>query len=231
MATDKHNHDNSNVIDIFTGLDLDNKANQRIIRISPEPDGICMLYSNNTNPDKLFSMKLVCWSLSLDGTIDGMVPWLDGLRSCDSLQDQDIGQWEGYYDPRTDDMFFEPPEHKILELSSAADFFSGQQLNESESIQEIADTIGTHALFIDPLKSNITLSEVVSWRLNKDGRFNAMLIDQDQITSTPVLPGDQCLYAAEQHPEFHYFFQHHVANQIKSEDPRAMTAVAMLLDS
>lgn len=226
MAIEEH----GNVYDIFTGLNCSGQALQRIIRISPEPDGICMLYSNYANGDKLFSMKLVCWGLREDGTVEGLVPWFNGLRSCSSLTDPEVGQWEGYYDPRTDDLFYEPPMHKALELESAAEFFADQRDATPDTVQEIADTIGTHALFIDPLKQHITLSEVVSWRLDKQGDFNAMLIDEEQVTSTPVLPGDQCLYPAEHHPEFHYFFQHDVANQIKCQEPSAMAAVALLLD-
>lgn len=219
----------SNVYDIFSGQSLDEQAEQRFIRLSPELDGICMLYSNKSNGDKLFSMKLACWALREDGTVEGMVPWFNGLRSCVSLTDSEIGLWEGYYDPRTDDLFFEPPMHKALELETSAEFFAASSL-EGDTLQEIADTIGTHALFIDPLKQHITLSEVVSWRLLSSGVIHAMLIDEEKVTSTPVLPGDTCLYPAEQDPEFHYFFQHHVANQIKCEEPSAMAAVAMLLD-
>lgn len=222
-------HPTSNVYDIFSGLTLDDQAEQRFIRLSPELDGICMLYSNEANGDKLFSMKLACWALRQDGTVEGMVPWFNGLRACSELRDQDIGLWEGYYDPRTEDVFFEPPMHKALELESAAEFFSLADTGNG-SLQEIADAIGTHALFIDPLKQHITLSEVVSWRLERCGTLKAMLINEDRVTSTPVLPGDPCLYPADDHPEFHYFFQHHVANQIKCEEPTAMAAVAMLLE-
>ncbi len=230
MATEAQQPDTGNVFDIFSGLRMDHLADQRIIRISPEPDGICMLYSNQSNGSKLFSMKLACWALRLDGTVEGMVPWFNGLRSCTELTDAEVGQWEGYYDPRTDDVFFEPPMHKALELESAAEFFADQRVDGGETVQEIVDMIGTHALFIDPLKQHITLSEVVSWRLDIHGGLNAMLIDEDQVTSTPVLPGDDCLYPAEQHPEFHYYFQHSVANQIKCQEPEAMAAVAILLE-
>ena len=68
------------------------------------------------------------------------------MRACSELKDADIGLWEGYYDPRTDDLFFEPPMHKALELESAAEFFAHSAAG-SECLQEIADTIGTHALF------------------------------------------------------------------------------------
>ncbi len=54
-------------------------------------------------------------------------------------------------------------------------------------------------------------------------------MDPEKITHTPVLAGDPCLYRAEENPEFRYFFQHHIANQIKSEDPEALQAIALLL--
>lgn len=226
MARAEHH----NVVDLFTGLPLADNKLQRILRLSPELDGMCMLYSNKANGNKLFSMKLACWALRQDGSVEGMVPWLNQLHGCSSMVDPDIGLWEGYYDPHKDDIFYEAPMHKALELETAVEFFGDEPETELYKVQEIADTIGTHALLIDPLKQHLTLSEVVSWRLTNNGSVDAMLINEEQVTSTPVLAGDPCLYAAADHPEFHYFFQHHVANQIKCEEPSAMAAVALLLD-
>lgn len=230
MGTKKDSPSSHNVFDIFSGLRLADPAQrQRVIRLSPEHDGISMLYSNHTGPDKLYRMKLLCWALREDGSVDGVVPWFDGPRCCEDMDDQDLGMWEGYYEPSGDEIFFEPPPHKVGELQAAARFFSRHAPATGDCIQEIADTIGTHALFIDPQREEATLTEVVSWRLDADGRFHAMLIDQDKVTSTPVLPGDPCLYAADGDPAFHYFFQHDLANQIKCEEPEAMAAVALLL--
>ena len=58
----------------------------------------------------------------------------------------------------------------------------------------------------------------------------AMLIDPDKVESTPVLPGDASLYPINSNNEFRYFFQHHIANQIKSADPDAMAAISQLLE-
>jgi hypothetical protein len=50
------------------------------------------------------------------------------------------------------------------------------------------------------------------------------------MVNTPVLPGDECLYAADKNKDFHYFFQHHIANKLKSNDPEALAAISLLKD-
>jgi len=49
--------------------------------------------------------------------------------------------------------------------------------------------------------------------------------------NTPVLPGDGCLYPADKNEDFRYFFQHHIANKIKAQDPEAMAAISLLEES
>ena len=78
---------------------------------------------------------------------------------------------------------------------------------------------------------SITLKEVVSWRLLNDGTMEAMLIDELKMLNTPVLPGDGCLYPADKNEDFRYFFQHHIANKIKAQDPEAMAAISLLEES
>jgi len=58
-----------------------------------------------------------------------------------------------------------------------------------------------------------------------------MIINEDKITSTPVLAGDAALYPVNSHPHFKFFFQHHIANQIKSHDPETLSAVSLLLNN
>jgi len=65
----------------------------------------------------------------------------------------------------------------------------------------------------------------------QDGTMEAMLIDEDKVINTPVLPGDSCLYAADKSKDFRYFFQHHIANQLKSQDPEAIAAISLLEES
>ena len=64
-----------------------------------------------------------------------------------------------------------------------------------------------------------------------DGTIHAMLVDEDKVKSTPVLPGDPCLYSAQEQAEFKYFFQHRIANKIKEQDPEALAAISMLIES
>lgn len=221
-----------NVVELFSGKSLQTLRGEQIIRISPEYDGLSMLYSNrHTDPNKLYSMKILCWGLRADGEVVGMVPWLNGLTPCLDLDDPATGQWEGYYDAAADNLFFEAPCHKIAELENAAEYFAAGPNNPNRIVQEIPDTIGTHAMLAGDEDDTLVLTEVLSWRLFNDGSIEAMLIDEQNVESTPVLPGDPCLYMASSDPRFRYFFQHHIANQIKSEDPAALAAIAMLFES
>jgi hypothetical protein len=221
-----------NVVDLFSGKSLSALRGEQIIRLSPEYDGLSMLYSNrHTDPNKLYSMRILCWGLRADGEVVGLVPWLNSLTPCIELDDPATGYFEGYYDPAADYLFFDPPGHKVAELEGAADYFDARPDNPHPVAQEIPDTIGTHAMLAGQDEHTLVLTEVLSWRLLNDGTVEAMLIDEDNVASTPVLPGDPCLYAASENPRFRYFFQHHIANQIKSEDPVALAAIAMLFDS
>jgi hypothetical protein len=224
-----HSHDN--VIDIFTRKPLSESLSNKLIRIAPELDGLEMLYCNSENQDKLFSIKVLAWGLRTSGEVVGLVPWLDQLVACDEINDPLNGQWQGYYDEGVDELFFNAPLHKIVELETAADYYEYQCESELEVIQEIPDTIGTHAVLSADKFQTITLKEVVSWRLLRDGTVSGMLIDDSKLHTTPVLPGDDCLFEADGSEDFRYFFQHHIANKLKSKDPEALAAISLLVES
>ena len=225
-----NNSNTSNVIDLFSGGAYCPENQSRYIRLSPELDGLEMLYSNETSGDKLYSLKVLCWALKANGEVVGLVPWLDDIIACGDIKDPLNGTFEGYYDPGIDEVFFEPPIHKVVELETAAEYYDYQCENPQDAVQEIPDTIGTHAVLSDSGFKSLTLQEVVSWRLHNDGTVSGMLIDESKVASTPVLPGDQCLYPAQADSQFKYFFQHHIANKIKSEDPEALAAISMLVE-
>ena len=233
MSTSMSNSINShdNVIDIFTRKPLSENLSNKLIRIAPELDGLEMLYCNSENQDKLFSIKVLAWGLRTSGEVVGLVPWLDQLVACDEINDPLNGQWQGYYDEGVDELFYNAPLHKIVELETAADYYEYQCDSELEVIQEIPDTIGTHAVLSADKFKSITLKEVVSWRLLQDGTVSAMLIDDSKIHNTPVLPGDECLFEADKSEDFRYFFQHHIANKLKSKDPEALAAISLLVES
>lgn len=222
---------NANVIDLFTGKPLREAQRQRIIRLSPELDGLEMLYSNDSHKNKLFSLKILCWALRENGEVVALVPWLNKLVPCPAIKDPLNGSYEGYYDPGIEELFFDPPIHKILELESAAEYYEASSEDPKALVQEIPDTIGTHAVLSEAGSHSLTLSEVVSWRLLNDGTIEGMLVNPEQVESTPVLPGDNCLFAAETCGSFRYYFQHTIANKIKSQDPEAMAAISALVDS
>ncbi len=231
MAKSKEPPKEHKVIDFFSGKPLKDLAQERIIRLSPENDGLCMLYSNDNNPERYFAMKILCWGLRWNGDVVGMVPWLDTLVACPDIKDPLNGCWEGYYDPDIDSIYYDAPMHKVVELETSLDYFeTHHEENTNTIIQEIPDNIGTHAMLIDKDDKTLTLTEVPSWRLDSDGNISGMLVNEDKVTSTPILVGDESLYPAEENPQFKYFFQHHIANQIKNEDPDALAAITLLID-
>ncbi|CAM3675521.1 hypothetical protein [Parendozoicomonas haliclonae] len=221
-----------NVVDIFTRRKVKDPENNPIVRLAPELDGIEMLYSNDVNKEKMFSMKILCWALRRNGEVEAMVPWLSRLVSAANLKDPLNGHWEGYYDSRHERLFYEAPVHKIVELEGAASYFHEieEKAEESTVIQEIPDNIGTHAVMTSNSFQSVTLTQITSWRLFADGQIKAMIADTEKIDATPVLAGDECLYPIQEKPEFKYFFHHIIANKIKAGDPEAMAAFSRLLD-
>lgn len=230
MKTSNTGHDLNNVIDLFTGRTYQSDHEKRFIRLAPELDGLEMLYSNDSSDDKLYSLKVLAWGLRANGEVVGLVPWLDNVIACTDINDPLNGQFEGYYDSGIDELFFEAPLHKVVEVETAAEYYEYDSDNPDDIVQEVPDLIGTHAVLSDIENRRLSLFEVVSWRLHNDGSIVGMLIDDKKIKSTPVLPGDSCLYPAQEHKHFKYFFQHHIANKIKDEDPEALAAISMLVD-
>ena len=202
-------------------------AQPPLLRLSPEYDGIELLYANDNHPDKLFSLKILAWARLANGDTVAMVPWLKEPVTAMALADPLNGRWEGYRLPHSDYLFIDAPEHKVKELDAALDFF-GKPQPGAQSIQEIPDTIGTHAVFSNDNFHTISLMEVVSWRLFADGTLSAMVAEENDPIETPVLPGAECLVKAQDKPDFRYFFQHGIANKLKERDPEALAAVAML---
>ncbi|MCL6271025.1 hypothetical protein M3P05_13925 [Sansalvadorimonas sp. 2012CJ34-2] len=231
----------NNVVDIFTRREVKDAEANKIIRIAPELDGLEMLYSNDANKDKMFSMKILCWALRQNGEVDAMVPWLTRLVPAKNLNDPLNGHWEGYYDSKHERLFYDPPVHKVVELEGAATYFKDDEPPPPKSVkekekpvaqvmQEIPDCIGTHVVMSSNAFQTITLNQVTSWRLNDDGAIQAMIADNEKIGNTPVLPGDECLYPAQEDNSFKYFFHHVIANKIKSGDPDAIEAFSKLID-
>lgn len=217
----------NNVIDMFS-----HKPKQQqvmITRIAPELDGLEMLYSNDSSEGRVFSLKVLCWALFSDGSVEGMVPWLDKLVPCTSLKDPLNGHWEGYFMPLSGDVFYDPPPHKITELNAALEYYDMDWQSPGDIVQEIPDILGTHGVFIHASTHEFHIAEISTWRLYHDGSVLGMLIDDEYVHDTPVLPGDNCLYAAQSHKDFRYFFQYRIANKIKDQDPDALAAMSLLI--
>lgn len=219
-----------NVYDFFSGKPLHQVKDSRFIRLAPELDGLEILYANDSSGDTLYSLQILAWGLRANGEVVALVPWLKDVVPCVEIDDPLNGTWEGYFDANTDEVFYDPPIHKIVELESAAEYYHTDVSDPHAVIQEVPDTIGTHAVLSDNDFESITLTQVISWQLHQDGTLLAMLADEDKVKNTPILPGDECLYPAQTHDDFRYFFQHQIANKIKSQDPEAMAAISLLVE-
>ena len=215
-----------NIVDIFSQMGPNPQVTQKIIRIVPETDGIEMLYSNDSNPEKLYTMKILCWCLDSAGHIDAMVPWLTDLVCCQMLDDPLNGQWRGYYDKQNNRVLYEPPLHKIIELESSHDYYKNSEIPHHAKgvVQEIPDHIGTHATFKNDENAELSLQEVVSWCLDHNGTISAMIADRSQAKMSPILTQDSCLKSTKKSHCTSYFFHYIVANKIKNGDAEVMKA-------
>ena len=218
------------VIDIFSRKKTALAQDKRIIRISPEYDGLSMLYGNDANPGKLFSLKILGWGLKMTGEVVGLVPWLNKIVTCPELDDPLNGHWEGYYNVRLGKVFYDAPRHKKLELREADRYYQAEPQTDDRLVQEVPDTIGTHAILAGSVPRKFIIQEVFSWRLTKSGEIQGMLVEPTKVKHTPVLVGDRSLYAVQENPGFKYFFQYRIANKIKRHEPEAMEAIALLMD-
>jgi hypothetical protein len=200
--------------------------NRKILRIVPDFEGNCLLYSHHAlSRDKLFAIKILCWAQLADGSYVALVPWLKGISRCTDLIDADSGKSQGYYNAAMKRTFSEiPPQYE-----AALEEYPLLNTQEVTLLQEVPDLIGSHAAMISPERQEFNLEPVISWKLFSDGRMEAMIVDKDKVTSLPVLAGDPCLYSAESSSQFRYFFQYHIANQIKAGGQVATRALQQLL--
>jgi len=113
---------------------------------------------------------------------------------------------------------------------------------EKAIIQEIPDLIGTHALVLSmeteaddnskkahKVHHTLVLTPVISWALDFEGQMHGMLVDENTVEKTPVVPGDDCLYYALSNPNFFCYFQRDIAEQIRLRNPETIAAIEKLL--
>jgi len=215
-------------------IDLDTarhrlRARRRLIRLAPELDGLEMVYHLASDPDTLYGMPILAWGLREDGEVVGMVPWMEALTPCHELDDPEHGHFVGYRDPETEDVFLSAPEHKVLELEHAAAYFDYEDSAETTLLQQLPETLGTHALCLDDSQASWQLKLVFGWRLYSNGEVEALLVDESRVESTPVVAGDACLYAGHSRHAVVYFFQRAIANRIRQEDPDTLEALACMV--
>ncbi|SDK62922.1 hypothetical protein [Billgrantia gudaonensis] len=216
------------VIDLET-MRQRHKAKQRLIRLAPELDGLEMVYQLASDPDAYYGMPIMAWGLREDGDVVGLVPWMEALTPCHRLDDPEQGRFVGYRDPETEELLESAPPHKALELEHAAAYFDYEETREVTLIQQLPDTLGTHALCIDDTQGPWQLKQVFGWRLYSDGNIEALLADESRVESTPILPGDDCLYPGRSRHRLVYFFQRRIANRIREQDPTTLEALALMV--
>jgi hypothetical protein len=220
------------VIDLFSGQERQSQHHPKVVRLAPELDGFEVIYSNEHGYPKsgqeLFSVKILFWALLDDGSLSGMIPWFDELISCTDLNCPHKGFFQGYYDPGLDQTVPQVPEHKCIELISAADYFDFEVDASVFVVQELSDTCGNHAVFTTDNFDNFSMTEVFSWRLYSDGCIQAQMIDVARVLHWPVLVGDDCLVACDEAPDFVNFFQYRVAINIKAQDADTMAILDQL---
>ena len=198
----------------------------RILSISPEYEGLCLLYAHHAlSREKLYAVKILGWARLADGQSVTVLPWLNRVHRCIDLNDPESGLAQGYYDPRSSRHFNDTPPHHI----AALDAMSQYPQSASEAIvQEIPDLIGSHAALLGD-DQQFVLEPVISWQLHNDGKLQAMVADLSLASHSPILSSDKCLYAAQGQANFRYFFQYHIANQIKAGGHIATRALSQLL--
>ncbi|MBB3232891.1 hypothetical protein [Halomonas stenophila] len=221
-------HRPARVIDLDT-MRQRQQARKRLVRLAPELDGLEMVYRLPSESEAYYGMPLLAWGLRDDGEVVGLVPWMESLTPCQRLDDPEHGHFIGYRDPETEELFEEPPEHKVLELEQAAAYFEYEETEEATLIQQLPETQGTHALCMDESGAPWQLKQVFGWRLYSDGAIEALLADERLVESTPILPGDACLYPGHSRHRVVYFFQRQIANRIRHEDPATLEALALMV--
>jgi hypothetical protein len=236
----------TNVVNLFTKQYISAHKDLRILRVCAEHNGARMLYSTADRPERLVAVPILCWALLEDGSVSGIVPWLNQVLPCKAVESQFNIVWEGYYCSIVENIFVDAPAEVIATLSIAARF-NGSVLTKNENalsntaasvdnqadwhiVQEIPDPIGTHALLVNETSELLILTAVVSWTLDEYGRLHGMLADDSQIDKLPVLPGDGCLFSADEDTDFKCFFQRDIAEQIRIQNPETMEAIEELFN-
>lgn len=199
---------------------------QAIVALSPEFQGYCLLYSHHAlSTEKLYAIRILCWARLADGRDVALVPWLSGVARCSDLNHADTGLFQGYYDPVTERRFSAPPDHHQAALNSLV---SHANTPSSGVLQEIPDLTGSHAALLND-SHEFQLEPIVSWQLLACGTMQAMIAKPENVTQQPVLPGDPCLYPATEAIGLRYYFQYHIANQIKRGGEMSARALNSLI--
>ena len=210
---------NTKVVSLFSGQPYQSNNSHHIVRLAPELDHLEVLYNDShAKGEDVYRANILFWALLSDGSVVGMIPWLDQLICCADLNHPGMGAFLGYFDPAVDELLNVVPEHKRMELQAAADHFHFEPCTEDVIIQELPDTCGTHVIFSADQLQNLSMSEVFSWQLLSSGKVQATIINLQDVERWPVLLGDAALETCQSHDDFYGFLQYRLAVKLKQTD-------------
>ncbi len=230
LADDSSSAGSGEVISFFTSKQLKQERCHQVVGLVPETSGIKMVYRNSPFDERYIAVPVLCWGITSDGDIIGLVPWVSELLDCETIADKFDVYWEGYYASESDEIFVEPPVlvQDLLKLHSRHSMQTTRRADATSIILEFNDPIGTHAMLVNPEADSIVLTAVVSWRLMGNGQIECRIADEGKPYKYPILSGDDCLYTATDNPDFRCFFQREIAEQIRNRDPETMDAIERL---
>lgn len=226
------NSETSSIVSIFSGSELGDACAKAIVAIHPENRGLKMVYRHSEHERRSVAVPILCWGLREDGEVVALVPWIKELLDCASIAERFDILWEGFYDAASGDIFEQPPAYIPALLHAERQQLQAPQpkadSKAANPVQEIPDHIGTHAMLVQHDKEVLTLTAVVSWKLNANGSLEGMIADESQPHKYPILAGDSCLHAASASNDFRSYFQRDIAEQIRARDPDTLDAIERL---
>ena len=91
---------NNKVVSLFSGQPCQSNNAHHIVRLAPELDKLEAIYDDsNAKGEGVYRANILFWALLRDGSVVGMIPWLDQLICCADLSHPGMGRFVGYFDP------------------------------------------------------------------------------------------------------------------------------------
>jgi len=200
-----------NVVGIHSKQNARRLDPNHLTKIMLEWDGHVMAYKR-PHDETFYGVPLIGWGLTTTGKIEGLVPWRNKVRFCETLA-LDECEFTGYLHPKTDNLRSYAPADVCSFL------FTGVQAGIDSALHyEIPDLTATYAMFIDGA-NGIELIPVAKWILRKDGTVTA-LAEASQTRACTLV--DEC-------NEFCYYVSKAIANKIRAGDIETLGALTRMV--